>query len=89
MRRQVLKLSRERTAVLVIDVQEKLFPYVENACHVMQAMQKAIRGCQILGLPIYVSEQYPQGLGTTVGTLKGILGDKQRIPAQNSLLMSG
>jgi isochorismate hydrolase len=44
----------------------------------MQVMQKAIRGLQILHLPIYVTEQYPQGLGYTVATLKGILGKEQR-----------
>nr|MBA3817010.1 isochorismatase family protein [Parachlamydiaceae bacterium] len=65
-------------ALLLIDVQEKLFPYVENSCIVMQSMQKTIRGFQILGLPIYVTEQYPKGLGNTVGVLKGILGDSQK-----------
>lgn len=72
------KLIRERTALLLIDVQEKLFPYVENSCIVMQAMQKAIRGFQILRLPIFATEQYPKGLGTTVAVLKGLLGDPQR-----------
>ncbi len=71
------KLSRDQCALLVIDVQEKLFPYVENSCHVMQAIQKAVRGFQILGLPIFATEQYPQGLGSTVGPLKGLLGEKQ------------
>lgn len=71
------KLIKEHTALLLIDVQEKLFPYVENSCNVMQAMQKAIRGFQILGIPIYVSEQYPKGLGTTVPLLKGLLGNNQ------------
>lgn len=72
------KLLRESTALLVIDVQEKLFPYVENSCHVIQAMQKAIRGFQILKLPIYASEQYPKGLGSTVAALKGVLGESQK-----------
>lgn len=72
------KLIRSETALLIVDVQEKLFPYVENSCHVMQAIQKIVRGFQILHLPIFVTEQYPQGLGTTVATLKGILGDGQR-----------
>ncbi len=71
------KLAREHTALLVVDVQEKLFPYVENSCHVMQAMQKVVSAFQILRLPIYVSEQYPKGLGLTVANLKGLLGDKQ------------
>lgn len=72
------KLIRESTALLLIDVQEKLFPYVENSCVVMQSMQKAIRGFQILGLPIFATEQYPKGLGSTVAVLKGLLGDSQR-----------
>ncbi len=71
------KLSRKNTALLVIDVQEKLFPYVENSCHVIQTIQKAVRGFQILGLPIFATEQYPQGLGHTVAPLKGLLGEKQ------------
>lgn len=72
------KLSREKCGLLVVDVQEKLFPYVENSCHVMQAIQKAVRGFQILGLPIFVSEQYPKGLGNTVAPLKGVLGEQQQ-----------
>lgn len=72
------KLNRERTGLLLIDVQEKLFPYVENSCIVMHAMQKVIRGFQILGVPIYATEQYPKGLGGTVAVLKGLLGPSQQ-----------
>lgn len=72
------KLSKDRAGVLVVDVQEKLFPFVENSCLVMRAMQKAIRGLQILGLPVFVTEQYPKGLGPTVPVLKGVLGEKTK-----------
>lgn len=72
------KLIRDRTGVLLIDVQEKLFPFVENSCLVMRAMQKAIRGFQILGLPVIVTEQYPKGLGSTVAVLKGLLGESTK-----------
>lgn len=71
------KLSRDKVGLLIIDVQEKLFPYVENSCLVMQTLQKVIRGFKILNLPIYVTEQYPIGLGSTVNTLKGLLGEAQ------------
>jgi len=71
------KLDRTQSALLVIDVQEKLFPLVESSCHVMMKIQQAVRGFQILKLPIFASEQYPKGLGHTVGSLKGILGDDQ------------
>lgn len=76
-KRQNEKLLRDKVGLLVIDVQEKLFPYVENSCPVMQTLQKAVRGFQILHLPIYVTEQYPKGLGSTVATLKGVLGQEQ------------
>lgn len=72
------KLSRDSVALLVIDVQEKLFPHVENSCYVMQKIQQAVQGFQILKLPIFVSEQYPQGLGHTVAPLKGLLGPQQQ-----------
>jgi nicotinamidase-related amidase len=72
------KLLRNQTALLVIDVQEKLFPYVERSCEVMQTIQKVVKGFQILHLPIFVSEQYPQGLGQTVAPLKNCLGDAPR-----------
>lgn len=72
------KLKRGQVSLLLVDVQEKLFPYIENSCHVMQTIQKAVRGFQILSLPIVATEQYPQGLGATVATLKGVLGSDQK-----------
>jgi nicotinamidase-related amidase len=71
------KLTRGQTALLVIDVQEKLFPFVERPCEVMENIQKVVKGFQILDIPIFVTEQYPQGLGSTVPSLKGCLKDVQ------------
>lgn len=70
-------LSRPKTALLVIDVQEKLFPYVERGCEVMQKLQTAVKGFQALQMPIFVTEQYPQGLGSTMPGLKQCLGPEQ------------
>lgn len=70
-------LERKKTALLVIDVQDKLFNQVERSCEVMLTMQKVIKGFQILNLPVLVSEQYPKGLGPTIATLKTTLRDNQ------------
>lgn len=72
------QLNRKRTGLLVVDVQEKLFPLVERTCEVMDGLKLIIEGFQILQLPIVVTEQYPKGLGHTVGTLKAWLGDDQK-----------
>lgn len=70
-------LSRQKCGLMIIDVQDKVFRTVENPCEVMYNMQKAIKGALLLGLPIVVTEQYPQGLGSTIGAIKALLGEKQ------------
>ena len=70
------RFERSKTCLLIIDVQGKLFAQVERPCEVMHAIQKVVRGFQIMDLPIVVTEQYPEGLGSTVVGLKNLLGDK-------------
>lgn len=71
-------LTRDNTALLVVDVQEKLMPHVERGEMVLHTMQQAIKGFRILGMPIVVTEQYPQGLGHTVPALKKCLNPQQQ-----------
>lgn len=70
-------LSKENTGLLVVDVQERLMNQVEHACEVLYRMQQVIKGFHILQIPIVVTEQYPQGLGSTVAALKECLGPTQ------------
>lgn len=70
-------LEKKKTALLIVDVQDKLFNQVERSCEVLLAIQKVIRGFQILNLPIIVSEQYPAGLGPTIATIKSALNEDQ------------
>jgi nicotinamidase-related amidase len=70
-------LSRKQTALLIVDVQEKLFPLVDRPCEVMENLQKVISGFKILNLPIFVTEQYPKGLGKTIDGLKAYLPENQ------------
>ncbi len=57
-------LDRQRTALVVIDVQEGFRSY-ESFEGVADACAKLVGGARILGLPTIVSEQYPKGLGHT------------------------
>lgn len=58
-------LDRESTALLVIDLQEKLIPTIESADRIISNSNKLLQAASILGIPVLVSEQYPQGLGNT------------------------
>jgi nicotinamidase-related amidase len=57
-------LARERTALVVVDVQEGFRGY-ETFVAVASACGKLLSAARILELPAIVSEQYPKGLGHT------------------------
>jgi len=62
-------LGRESSALLVVDVQQKLIPAIEHADRVVAKSMQLIHAAEILGVPVLVSEQYPKGLGHTVADL--------------------
>jgi nicotinamidase-related amidase len=57
-------LSRERAALVVVDVQEAFRTY-ECFARVASSCAKLVEGARILGVPTTVTEQYPKGLGHT------------------------
>lgn len=67
-------LQREDTALVVIDIQEKLFPKVNNQQLVLDRCLKTIEFCKRLNIPIIVTEQYPSGLGQTLPVVQDTLG---------------
>jgi len=73
-------LHREQTVLVIVDMQEKLLPAVESSDAILRNARILIEGAKILGIPILVTEQYPQGLGPTVAALSDVLGDAPRYP---------
>jgi len=67
-------MSAADTALLVVDVQEKLLPAIAGGRRVAFNVRRLIDGAGILGLPVAATEQYPQGLGPTIGELARRLG---------------
>ena len=72
-------LTIDNTALIIIDVQEKLFRVIDNREALLENLQKIISGARALGIPILVTEQNPAGLGATVSELKTLLADIQPI----------
>ncbi len=68
-------INRNKTALIVVDVQEKFRPVIFEMDRVIDNTKKVIEGASILGIPIIVTEQYPKGLGKTVDDIKDSLGD--------------
>ena len=59
-------LDRERAALVVIDVQEAFRPAVGEFDTIAHNAGVLVQGARELGLPVLVTEQYPEGLGKTV-----------------------
>jgi len=72
-------LQREKTALLVIDIQEKILPVIFEHERVVENTLKLIKGFKILDVPIYFTEQYPKGLGPTESRIKLALENTQAI----------
>lgn len=67
------------TLLLLIDIQGKLAQSVYRPELVERNIQKLIRACGILEVPVLYTEQYPKGLGATVAPLKELLGDLEPV----------
>jgi hypothetical protein len=60
------RIQREQAAGLVIDIQEKLFPFISGHEDLALKSGILIKGMQLLQLPILMTEQYSKGLGPTI-----------------------
>ncbi len=67
-------MSRDDSALLVVDVQEKLIGFIQNHRRLVWNIRRLIDGARVLGLPVVATEQYPRGLGPTVPELAASLG---------------
>ena len=72
-------MQRRDTALVVIDVQEKLIGLIDGRERLVWNVRRLIDGAKTLGLPVAATEQYPRGLGPTVSDLADRLGE---IPAK-------
>ncbi|MGI8469503.1 MAG: isochorismatase family protein [Pyrinomonadaceae bacterium] len=58
-------LNSRQTALIVVDFQEAFRSVIPEFPQIATHIWMAARGFQILNLPIFVTEQYPKGLGRT------------------------
>lgn len=65
-----MRLTRDNTVLVVIDVQEKLMPVIDRADAVLRNIDRLVRGAHLLGIPVLLTEQYVKGLGPTVEQLR-------------------
>lgn len=73
MNRNYRRIEKRASGLLVIDIQERLLPSIFEKERVVRNTVLLIRGMQILGRNILVTEQYPRGIGPTVPEIAAAL----------------
>jgi nicotinamidase-related amidase len=68
-----MRILKEQAIGLVIDIQERLFPFIYEHEALARNAGILVQGLQAIGLPILVTEQYTKGLGPTVPELRPLL----------------
>ena len=63
-------LLRDSTALLLIDVQERILDVMLKKDNLIENCIKLIKGFKVLNLPVFFTEQYPKGLGPTTHFLQ-------------------
>lgn len=60
------RISRAKAGLVVVDIQEKFAPVIHELPRMIQNSLRLIKGAAILRVPVFATEQYRKGLGSTV-----------------------
>jgi nicotinamidase-related amidase len=73
------RLQPEKTAVIVIDVQERLAPAMPEHQYegLLRSSRILLEGARLFASPVLATEQYPGGLGPTVADITEMLDTLQ------------
>jgi len=72
-------LKPEECALVVIDIQEKLIPFIYEKDRVIRNTKLLINLAKIIGLPIILTTQYTKGLGQTIEDIVSEIPDIEPI----------
>jgi nicotinamidase-related amidase len=67
-------MSASSTGLLVVDVQQRLIRLLPDHGRIVWNIRRLLDAAKLFGLTVLATEQYPKGLGGTVGELAGQLG---------------
>jgi len=66
-------LTRDVAALVIVDIQERLAAVMDDRQKVVGNCLHLLEAARLLHVPVLLNEQYPKGLGPTVGEIKGAL----------------
>jgi nicotinamidase-related amidase len=73
-------LKLENTFLIIIDIQGKLWNTMFEKEALLENALRLVKGMQVLGIPLILTEQNPRGLGPTLPELMQLMPQVQPIP---------
>ncbi len=68
-----MPLLADQSFLLIVDVQRKLAPETHDPQGTIAGCLRLIKAARILGVPVLMSEHYPEGLGPAVAELRALM----------------
>ncbi len=66
-----INLNKENSILMIIDIQERLAPVIEGRDLIVKNTKILLETAKELELPVIITEQYPEGLGSTIDEVIG------------------
>lgn len=70
-----MRITKENTVGLIIDIQERLFPVMQEQITLLKNCKILTQGLQVLNIPLLTTQQYTKGLGETLPEIKASIVD--------------
>jgi len=74
-----MRIKKENTIGVVIDIQSRLYPFIQDYEEITRNNRILLQGLRVLGVPIVVTQQYTKGLGETIPEIAEVLGEYKHI----------
>jgi nicotinamidase-related amidase len=68
-------LNSQQALLLIVDIQEAFRKNLSDVGDLSRNVSILVEAAKILDIPIFLTEQYPQGLGKTLAEIQACLGD--------------
>ena len=75
-----MKLAAGRAVLVMIDIQNKLWNVMHEKAALLENAQKLVKAMRVLSVPIILTEQNPEGLGSTLPELKQCMPEVKALP---------
>ncbi len=83
-------LKPQTTVLILVDMQERLVEAMpEKAAQIISRQKILLQAMSLLGVDVIVTEQYPKGLGSTVGELSAIFSSALPVIEKNTFSCLG